>query len=306
MLSIRCFGQVEFKTNSPVEYSNYIVAEQEKLGQHFLEFSNVLLSNSDFKANEEKRQAVVKEIELSLRRLRNMAAFENGTEFRNEAISIFELYRDLHMNEYAKIAMLVSNKESSLVALEAYFEMQVAAEKKMKDYTERMRSAQKAFAQSHKMALVENPMQDQFDRILASNIYTREVFLEYIDVAKVNEAWWTAMEAGEYDKLEGIRRELEKSYAASNLPKLSGFMGDTGFRDAAIARINHFKSLASNEYKRIEEVLKNPSRTKEDIDFVNETVDKYNMESQRLNDAFNQAQRELKLKALPAPSAEGK
>ena len=55
MVGGRLFGQVEFKTSSPVEYSNYIVVEQEKLGNQFLEFSNVLLNSDDYKVNEEKR-----------------------------------------------------------------------------------------------------------------------------------------------------------------------------------------------------------------------------------------------------------
>jgi hypothetical protein len=296
------FAQVEFKTESAAEYSNYIVTEQEKVGQEFIEFSNVLLSSNDVKVNEAKRLEVIKAIELSLRRLRNMAPFKDGAQLRNESVAVFEAYRDLHINDYAKIAVLVSNKESSLQALEDYFQMQVKAEKKMMDYAVRLRNAQAKFAESYKLTLLHNDMQDQFDRILEANVYTREVFLEYIAVAKVNELWWDAMQASQIEEMKKQRIAILDAVKLSKLSAREGFHGDTGFRDAAQARIDYFARLAGNEYKEVNEILENPKRTKEDIDFVNGLVDEYNAKSQALNDAFNNAHRDLKLRSLPAAS----
>lgn len=305
-VGLQAFAQVEFKTTSPVEYSNHIVEEQEKLGQQFLEFSNILLNSDDYQVNEDKRQLVIKEIELSLRRLRNMAPFENGTKFRNEAIAVFELYRDLHMDDYAKISVLVTNKESSLASLEEYFALQVKAEKKMKEYTSQMRAAQMEFANANKVALVKNPMQDQFDRILESNIYTREVFLAYIAVAKVNEMWWDAMEAGDAEGMEKQRQAILDAAKNCKLANMAGFHGDERFRDAAIERVKHYSDLAADQYQKIALILDSPERTKEDVEFVNGTVDEYNKVNQALNQKFNQAQRELKQNALPTQEAESR
>jgi hypothetical protein len=295
-------AQVEFKTENPVEYSNYIVTEQEKIGEQFIAFSNLLLSNNDYKANEEKRQEVVRQIELSLRRLRNMAPFKDGAKLRDESVAVFEAYRDLHVNDYAKIAILVSNKESSLAALEEYFQMQVKAEKKMMDYAVRLRNAQTKFAEAYKLTLLHNPMQDQFDRILECNIYSREVFLEYIAVAKVNEAWWDAMEKNDFADMEKQRAALLAAGQTSKLKTMEGFHGDTGFRDAAMARVTYFGRMGENEYKELAEILANTKRTKEDVDYVNEAIDAYNAKNLELNDKFNMAHRDLKLKSLPAAS----
>lgn len=298
----RGMAQVEFKTDNPVEYSDYIVTEQEKIGEQFLAFSNLLLSTSDYKANEDKRLEVVRQVELSLRRLRNMAPFKDGAQLRNEAVAVFEAYRDLHINDYAKIAVLVSNKESSLGALEEYFQMQVKAEKKMMDYAVRLRNAQSKFAQTYKLTLLHNPMQDQFDRILECNIYSREVFLEYIAVAKVNELWWNAMESNNYEEMKKQRLALIDASRISKLATMEGFHGDGIFRDAAKARVDYFARLADNEYKQIGDALENPKRTKEDVEYINETIDKYNDKNLELNDKFNAAHRELKMKSLPAAS----
>jgi hypothetical protein len=302
ILAASARAQVEFKTDSPVEYSNYIVTEQEKIGQEFLDFSNVLLNGTDVKANEAKRLEVVKQIELALRRLRNMAPFKDGVQLRNEAVAVFEAYRDLHVNDYARIAVLVSNKESSLEALEEYFQMQVKAEKKMMDYAVRLRNAQAKFAETYKLTLLHNDMQDQFDRILEANVYTREVFLDYIAVAKVNEKWWDAMSAQNLEDMKKQRIALLDAVKLSKIGSRDGFHGDNSFRDAAKARIDYFSSLASNEYKEVNEILENPKRTKEDIDFINGLVDTYNTQNQKLNDTFNNTHRDLKLKSLPAQS----
>ena len=298
-------AQVAFTTTNPAEYSNYIVAEQEKIGEQFIEFSNLLLSSNDLKVNEDKRMEVVRQIELSLRRLRNMAPFKNGAKLRDESVAVFEAYRDLHINDYAKIAILVSNKESSLAALEDYFEMQVKAEKKMLDFAVRLRTAQNEFAKLNSLTLLHNGMQDQFDRILECNIYSREVFLQYIAIAKVNEMWWDAMEKNDFEGMKKQRTALLAAAQTSQLAGMKDFHGDTGFRDAAKGRVDFFVNMANKEYLEITRILESTQRTQEDVDYVNNTIDAYNSKNLALNDSFNAAHRDLKLKSLPAPSGAG-
>ncbi|MFN8394065.1 MAG: hypothetical protein U0176_05260 [Bacteroidia bacterium] len=296
------WAQTEFTTADPVEYSNYIVTEQEKIGAEFIDFSNLLLSSNDYKTNEAKRLEVVKLVELGLRRLRNMAPFKDGGQLRNESIAVFEAYRDLHLNEYAKITLLVSNKESSLTALEDYFQMQIKAEKKMMEYAVRLKNAQKKFAESYKLTLLHNPMQDQFDRILECNVYSREVFLAYIAVAKLNEAWWEAMDKNDFEAMEKNRLAIMDAASKTALASMQGFHGDGSFRDVAKERVDYFARLAGDQYKEFSKILQNPQRTKEDIDYINGEIDAYNDKNMKLNDKFNTVHRDLKLRALPAPS----
>lgn len=304
-LWMACAGlraQTEFTTNDPVEYSNYIVTEQEKIGGEFIDFSNLLLSSNDYKTNEAKRLEVVKMVELGLRRLRNMAPFKDGGQLRNECIAVFEAYRDLHLNEYAKITLLVSNKESSLSALEDYFQMQVKAEKKMMEYAVRLKNAQKKFAEAYRLTLLHNAMQDQFDRILECNVYSREVFLAYIAVAKLNEAWWEAMDKNDFAEMEKQRLAILDAASKSSLAGMQGFHGDASFRDVAQERVDYFVRLAGNQYVEFAKILQNNARTKEDVDYINAEIDSYNDKNMKLNDKFNSVHRELKLRALPAPS----
>lgn len=295
-------SQTQFKTDDPVEYSNYIVEEQERIGQQFIEFSMQLVNSGDYKSNESKRREVVTQIELGLRRLRNMAPFKGGIALKNEAISVFDMYKKLHTTEYAKIAVLVTNKESSLQALEDYFELQIKAEEKLMDYSGRMKKAQHKFAEKNRLTLVHNPMQDQFDRILEANIYSRQVFLAYIRVAKINEKWWDAMQDDEFEEMKKQRVELLNACKVSTLSSMPGLGGDSNFKDAAQDRIDYFQKLAAKDYEEIAKILESTSRSQEDVDYVNETIENYNNENQALNEKFNKANHDLKMRALPEQS----
>ncbi|MEM0999824.1 MAG: hypothetical protein AAGN35_22410 [Bacteroidota bacterium] len=295
-------AQTEFTTDDPGTYVKYIVDEQEKIGQEFIDFSTVLVNSQDPKVKDAKRQDVLKEIELSLRRLRNLAPFEENAELRDKSVSVFSFYRKLHIEQYAKIVVMMTNRGSSLKQLEEYFKLQAEVEKELKQQGLELRAAQEKFAKEHNLLLYENGKQDQFDRILEANIYSREVYVKYLPVAQVNEAWLLALKANDYPAMEKQRTALIAAVEADPFAGDKGLNGYTGFRDAALELITWYGALAHNEYKRVHGVLTNPQRTKEDVDFVNGFITSFNARNTELNEDYNAAARELKKRALPATS----
>jgi hypothetical protein len=294
------FTQPGLTTEDPAVYSNYIVDLQEQIGKEFIEFSMLLINSSDFKTNDQKRQDVLREIELSLRKLRNMAPFKGTTGLRDESIVVFEFYKKLHAEEYARLAVLVTNKESSLGQLEEYFALQVTVEKQMRKHAKRLRAAQEKFAKAQQLTLVDNDMQDQFDRILEANIYSREVFVGYLMVAKVNEAWWKAMEADDFEEMEKQRMALAEAAQASGLHSMEGLHGYTAFRDVAKERVVWLGRLAGKEFKEIHDILASDRRSAEDIDYINEVIENYNTQNAEMNDRYNETAHQLKARALPS------
>lgn len=295
-----------FTTDDPAEYSNYIVDLQEAIGKEFIEFSMVLINSSDFKTSDQKRLDVLRTIELSLRKLRNMAPFKGTTGLRDESVAVFEFYKKLHTEEYARLGVLISNKESSNATLEEYFQLQVKVEKQMRKYAQRLKEAQKQFAKEQRLTLLHSEMQDQFDRLMEANIYSREVFLGYLSVAKVNEAWWDAMQVDDFEGMEKQRLALLEAARSSSIQSMEGLHGYTDFRDVAKERVDWFGSLAENEYKKIHDILNNERRTGEDIDYINEVVEIYNTRNAELNTRYNETARQLKTRALPSQQGETK
>ena len=180
-----CLGQgTAFTTDDPVSYNNYVVQEQNKVTQSYMGFLNMLLSEADFKAVEQERVKVVEQLELSLRRLRNMAPFQGSVAWRDECVAVFNEYKEIFGGEYAKVAALMGTQSGTLAQVEAFYALEVKTEKRLQACTVRLLKGQKEFAQQHKMALTPNPFQKHADRILAASIYTREVMLGYVAVAK--------------------------------------------------------------------------------------------------------------------------
>ena len=174
-------------------------------------------------------------------------------------------------------------------------------EKQMRKYAKRLRAAQEKFAKEQRLTLEYNiNIQDQFDRILEANIYSREVFLGYLSVAKVNEAWWDAMQVDNFEEMEKQRLALIESAKASSLHALDGLHGYTEFRDVAQERVNWYGSLAEEEYKKIHDILSNDRRTGEDIDYINEVIENYNTRNAEMNEQYNESARQLKTRSLPS------
>lgn len=300
-LSVKISAQ-QFRTDDPVAYNQHIIDELERTGKEFVKFSMTMVNAGDAEACEQQRIHTVRQLELSLRRLRNMAGFKGDHHLKNEAIEVFLLYKKLHTEKYARISQLVSTQNSSLERLEEYFQLQVEAEKLMHAYQKRMRAAQKQFAKQHRITIIENGLQAQYDRILEGNIYSREIFLAYIAVAKHNQMWWEAMQKDDYPAMLQHRTDLLQSFKTVQIGQKDGFLGNTEFRDAARDRIAYYHQLATAEYPKIRSILENDSRTAADVEWVNGIILEYNQREQELNNRFNEANRNLKNLSLKLAS----
>lgn len=287
-----------FVTDDPFAYFDYIAEEQGKVADLFMGFSNLLLSDVDKQTAEAERVRILREVELGLRRVRNMAPIEGNSDFRDEAVSVFMAYRDLLQDDFSKISVAVSTQASTIAELEKYFGLQVKAEEKMEALADRFKVAEEAFATAHGINLVDNEMKAQFDRILAANRYSRTIFWSYLKVAKENEAWWSAYQADDLNGMESARADLEVAISKSEIKKMGPLFGNTDLREAAQARVDFLAQLVKEDFPKMESVIGNPKRTRADIDDLNARVAHYNETQTALNERFNQANLELKQRSI--------
>lgn len=288
----------QFVTDDPFAYFDYLAIEQEKVANLFMGFSNLLLSDVDHKTADAERMSLLRKVELGLRRVRNMAPFEGNSDFRDEAVSVFEVYRDLLQDDFAKISVAVSTQNSSIAELERYFGLQVEAERKMGELAERFKAEETKFAEANGINLVANEMEEQFDRILQANTYSRNIFWSYLKVAKENEAWWKAYDADDLNGMESARADLEVALAASKVKEMGPLFGNRDLLDAALARLDFMGKLASEHFPKMESTIANPKRTRADIEDLNGRVAIYNEQQVALGERFNKANLELKHRAI--------
>jgi hypothetical protein len=93
-----------FKT--AVEYNDYIIALQVKVGESIGNFNKAVDSGSLSYANA-MRERIVKVAEEALVRLRKMPAYNGNSSLKAATIPLFEFYKSCAENEYKEMITLV-------------------------------------------------------------------------------------------------------------------------------------------------------------------------------------------------------
>ena len=289
-----------FSTDNPADYNDFIVNEQNQVGKAMIGLMIQLVQTDDYEQNNKKRNEVVGLIDASLKRLNSMEPFRDDDELKSEAVAVFQKYRDIHTNSYAEITLLMNNRQSSVESLEHYFSLQNSVEQQLLVHGNRLVTAQRNFAKKHHLVLTPNSLQNQFDAILEVNKYSRDVFLKYFRVSKLDNQFITALTAEDATVMEANRvAMLEQSKSTLyDLNRMNGFDGDLNLRDVAIDLVKWHKGLGEQEYVELVYMM-----GKEDL--TNPEIDRYNAIVTILNDnsridAFNKANRDLMVKVITA------
>ena len=192
----------------PAAYNNYIVGEQNKVLAKVIEYIVQSVHNEDFSAVENKRLQVIGQIETAIQRIEKLEPFEKGDKLKLEALEVLKLYKEAYKEDFSEINVLKKNRESSFEAMEQYFEAQDKAELKMNKTAERFNNAQKAFIEKHALIMEEAEKDKTMEVISNVNKYSRDVFLEYFRISKLNAACLDALSAQNPDLLEKKRVAL--------------------------------------------------------------------------------------------------
>lgn len=93
-----------FKT--AVEYNDYIIALQNKVGASIAEFNKAVDSGSLSYANA-TREKIVKAADEALIKLKKLPAYKGNSSFREATIPLFAFYKGCAENEYKELVNLV-------------------------------------------------------------------------------------------------------------------------------------------------------------------------------------------------------
>jgi len=147
------FGQTQvFKT--PVEYNDYIIGEQQKIGQKLQEFSASISTKSKSKMNQ-ALEDVRKQINESLEKLKAIADYEGNWEFRNAAIILFEFYGVISNNQYQELIEIVVKEKYSNVDQERIKYLLENVSKQEATHDKRFMEAQQEFAKQFNVKIRE-------------------------------------------------------------------------------------------------------------------------------------------------------
>lgn len=152
-----------FKT--AVEYNDYIVAEQDKIGEKIMEFNTLIEDlNSTKELANNKIQEVLKVIKSSIAAIEKLSDFEGNKELRQTTLDLFKYYEKCIGVYYVEIINIIYAAEltdDSTVQLQKIMD-KITSEEKILD--ENFSKAQNNFAKAHNFQLIDNELQKEIDK----------------------------------------------------------------------------------------------------------------------------------------------
>ena len=286
---------VQGPTQDPGAYNNAIVAEQVELIKKNLRYISKAAHSENDRKIENRRLEVVEQNKVALTKLQHMAPFKGNDEFRLAAIKAFQTTLGVYSADFKKVNALASTRSQSFENMQAFFDAQEAANKKLAVVDDSVDAAQQRFAKAHGFtfsATRESARLSAYAKAVNEvNHYQHEVFLPYFRLQKVTARLTDAMNAQDAAAFETARvavaAEAEKT--VTELVALPGFRGkDVAYRNAARDFANMFVVLCANQFVQVAELMKNKDHlTKTDAQTINAHINTFNQQQQKYNDAYN-------------------
>jgi hypothetical protein len=292
-ISINAFSQTG-SINTPSDYNNYIIEEQNKLIKMIIDFNISNLYNNNSTEQNSQKQEILNQIQASINKINAVGAYQGDDKLKNEAAEVFKLYQTVFDIEFNEINVLRNQRENSFESMEKYLHGVDLAEQKLKNGSSRFIKAQKEFAQKYKLSIQQSPG-NELDEFTTIARYSRTLFLEYFRVASRDNSFLDALNNQETETMETKRKEIITSanIALANLEKIEPYPHDTTYKIKTVQVIQFHKRFAENEYRELINIVNNPNRLQSDINRFNEIVQLINDQAQHQVQNFNQANKEF-------------
>ncbi len=148
---------------SAVQYNDYIISRQTKLMQHVLDFSKA--AENDLDSAKKMLDEYTNETARSVEEIKGMPVYKGDSSLRDAAARSFSFYKNVFQNDYSRIITI--RKKGADMTSEDIDEMKKIVDKITRDeegFDKAFHNAQKNFADKNHMKLMENEMQEKFDK----------------------------------------------------------------------------------------------------------------------------------------------
>ncbi|MEP7255886.1 MAG: hypothetical protein ABI666_08905 [Ferruginibacter sp.] len=157
-LVITTSGYAQIKTfSTAVEYNDFIIGEQVKIGEAIKGFISVFTNSTDTIEIQGARKAIVTQADSSVNQLKLLYSFKGDTALKKNAMRLFSFYSKTAANEYKQLVWAIFDaKKTTEEKNKAQQEILKIITDKEAFYDKNFQDAQKAFAAKHHIDLKEN------------------------------------------------------------------------------------------------------------------------------------------------------
>lgn len=167
LTTLVCYAQVTF--TDAIAYNDYIVNEQNAIGNAILELSNAFNEGGDMESYKTGIFREYEELKLqcntSLEKITIITPYDNNSEFLEAALNLFTFYKKVIANEYYLLINFMTNENATIEEQEKIMSLMenMSAEEARIDNI--FLQAQQAFANKYGFTLSENELQDDIDEL---------------------------------------------------------------------------------------------------------------------------------------------
>jgi len=304
------FGQ------SAGEYMNEVGADYESITKDAWAYIRTAARGRSARRIDNRRQELLKTIRDSQNRLTMVSGFEGDLSFRNAIIDYLKVYYAVLNDDYAKIMDLEEVAEQSYDAMEAYLLAEEIAQERLHDAFDILDSAQRNFAATHNINLIEDEDKTsvKLRKASSANSYQHRLFLIFFKAYHQEQYFLAAMQEGNLTNMQQSRSAMLKfaEEGISELDTVPRYNNDLSLKKAALEALQFIKSeagpagdplvnyfLAKQEFDEIKALFDETpkrSRTQELVNEYNDAVQELNKSSAAFNEAierFNQRRKQV-------------
>lgn len=300
----------KFKT--PVDYMEYMDSQYEDITKEMWDYTAAASHGKRAKKVEKKRQELVKTIAAARNKINTMPEYETSGALRDSVVAYLKLSYHIMNFDYAKIVDMEEVAEQSYDQMEAYIKAKEMASDKMDRSSQRLEQAQKIFASTYGITLLESKTELSKKMEVAGEVYKyyNDVYLIFFKAYKQEFYLLEAVNNKDVSGIEQNRSSL-KSAAEEGLSKLKAmksFKGDKSMLYACTKLFNFYIDEADNavpvitdyyikqeNFEKIKDAFeskKESKRTQQDVDQYNQAVNDINEASQKYNAVNNSSNEE--------------
>jgi hypothetical protein len=290
---------------NPGEYMSYISAQQEKVTRKFLTYNSAASHGKRAKKVEKLREQLLDEVQDSRMNISGMPKFKGDAAYKDSAAAFLKFYYNVLNDDYSKIVNMEEIAEQSYDEMEALLMFQEQVDKKLEEANLRMKNAQKAFAASNNVTLVESKdeVSGKMKQVGEVNDHYHQVYLAFFKPYLQEQNLIKSLDKGNVGGIEQDKNALLKyaQEALSKLESVKAFQGDNALKAACKQMMQFYVKEASDYLKpvvdyylvkeRFETIKKDFDKksepSKADVDAYNKVVNDINTATNQYNQANN-------------------
>lgn len=297
-------------SESPVDHMSELNNLEENLQKKYLSYMSEVAHGKRARKMEKRRTDLINSINEAIREGGKLRPYKNDASLREAFKQYWIVLLTIFKEDYHKIVDMEEVAERSYDAMEQYLLVQEQASKKLHEAHAKVSPAYEAFAATHNVRLVEGQSTKLSKRLNQAgevNSYMNKVFLLFFKSNVQEQLMLEALKNNDVNGVEQSKNSLLKFSieGLARLDTLKTYKGDGSLitacrkvlefqKDEAESKASYMTDflMKKEEFEKIRksfEAKSANSRTQEDVNTFNKSIDEYN----KAVNAFNKTSGEL-------------